>query len=311
MKKQIFIASLISSLFTTHLLAEEKTFSFDCNYQDTDTHISFYKSNDKIWNSSKPSKEQLKDKIYEFNCLKGEGRKEISFNIEGNTLYTLTETNDRDLNIKTFDSTNISDGRTRLSYSSSNILMRLNDTLIDNIALRYKVSEDEKTFVDTKLNKMWQIIPYYHWDIGADKKVVNPSDMINYDTDRMTHSMAEQYCSNLKLGGFDNWRLPTKEEFFSTQNDRVVTLYATNQLHRTLTKESMDYFDIDNKTVRNMYLMFSTRYSNDSNEIIFVSPFEEAGYTYNYGSISVENPKNTFGKSNDKKAFVSCVRDNL
>jgi len=160
----------------------------------------------------------------------------------------------------------------------------------NNIWADFNISADTRNFtvenendiaqrmiLDNDLQLMWQD---------------NNSSEVNQSMDAVSRTIPEgqEYCSNLTLGGYDNWRLPNIDELLSlatetdNQTDGSSTKLYLNAVFHTAFKYKDKYY----------FYMSDTYQSEDTNDSYIVN-FQ----IYKY--IFIGTPS--------KEKFVRCVRD--
>ena len=82
--------------------------------------------------------------------------------------------------------------------------------------MSFTISEDGKTVIDNNTGLMWERQLNWRWEKTVPPKGDwRPQDVFSYkdgEPRRRPYQEGVQYCKNLRLGGYDDWRMPNMKE---------------------------------------------------------------------------------------------------
>ena len=86
----------------------------------------------------------------------------------------------------------------------------------------YTISEDDKILIDNNTKLMWERQLNWRWEkVEKQKGPWRPQDVFGYkdgEPRRRPYHEGVQYCKSLRLGGFDDWRMPNIKEAHTIAN---------------------------------------------------------------------------------------------
>ena len=86
----------------------------------------------------------------------------------------------------------------------------------------YTISEDDKILIDNNTKLMWERQLNWRWEkVEKQKGPWRPQDVFGYEDGeprRRPYHEGVQYCKSLRLGGFDDWRMPNIKEAHTIAN---------------------------------------------------------------------------------------------
>ena len=136
-------------------------------------------------------------------------------------------------------------------------------------------------------------------DLTTHKDITIIGDLMwEKESRKMTWYEAMEYAENLRLGGYDDWRLPTPEELL-----KVVTLYGG----QATTSDNDDWREIADKNIVNE--PYQANYiSKGFASNFYWSSTSDTGYSIKALYISFYDGSQNYYDSKSNSLYIRCVR---